>query len=526
MIWIIANREFLSNVITLRFLIGLVVCLLLIISSTYVAINDYNLRQAAYDRSAISNAEFIKNVKVFSRLDTRYHGVYANRQASKLSFLCIGSDRTMGSLIHFGYDQVPVEAMEGSDSDPLGADSLMVVFSSLDTILIIQVIISLLTLLFAYNAISGERERGTLSQVLSNSVPRYQILMGKFAGGMMSVSLPMLLGLLASLIVIWFSGDVVLKASDWVRIGLILLASLLYVSFFFTLSLLISSLTERSATSLVLLLFLWVFFVIIVPNMGPYVAKQVRAIPDRVIVDNKSSALREEMYNKIGIYGQKLWQEGTTLEKLKAYQGGTWGIHSGDSPYLEVIEYGTKENMQWYLAGAKYWASTRLQYADIIWALYREYNDDLERQLSLARLLSRMSPAWVYYNASAILSLTDVGNYLKFMDQARRYRQNLIDYTRVKGGFSTLLYITRMTMEDAPTTAEAEEMVKNLGRAEYERRMRKNAKPFSDIPLFQYKPEDATESLARALPDLAILAILNSILFIAAYVSFMRGRIK
>ncbi len=166
---------------------------------------------------------------------------------------------------------------------------------------------------------------------------------------------------------------------------------------------------------------------------------------------------------------------------------------------------------------------------DKVWEFYREYNSELDRQVSLARFLSRISPAWTYYNASAILAGTDVGNYRRFMDQARRYRQDLIDYTRSKGGFSTPLYFTRMTMEDAPTTKEAEEMVKRLGRAGFEKKMMeymKDVKPFDNIPIFEYAHEPISESFLRALPDLAILTIMNVILFMMAHVCFLKGRVK
>ena len=120
-------------------------------------------------------------------------------------------------------------------------------------------------------------------------------------------------------------------------------------------------------------------------------------------------------------------------------------------------------------------------------------------------------------------------NYLRFMDQARRYRQDLIDYAQSKGGLSSLLYFTRMTMDHAPTTKEAEEMVERMGYEEFEKKMMEymeNVKPFDDIPIFQYETEEIGGSFLRALPDLTILIILNAILLMIAHVSFIRGRVK
>lgn len=514
MIWTIAKREFLLNLITLRFLIGFTLCLVLIVSSTYILVDDYTARLKAYDYLVITHVNW---VTIFSRLNV---SVY--RPPAKLSFLCIGSDRRMGNAIVVGYQRVPVEAIGGGGGNPL-----MIVFRSMDMIVIIQVILSLLTLLFAYDTISGEKEHGTLALVLSNPVPRHQILVGKFIGGIMSVSLPLLVGLLSALIVVWLSGDVDLKLGDWVRLGLAILISFLYISVFFTLGMLVSSLTSRSATSLVLLLFIWVFLVIIVPNLSPYLAKQIHPIRDRAVVDNQAAALDSEMWGKLYAYSEKLHREGMFPPTLWTYQDAS--ISSGDIPYAYDLRYAPVENIRWYLAGTKYRIPLELQYVGKIWALYREYNQSMDRQLSLARLLSRISPAWVYYNVSAVLSGTGVENYLRFMDQARRYRQSLIDYAEGNGGLASLLYFTRMTLDDAPTTKEAEEMVKQMGQDRFGKKMMeylKNVKPYDNIPIFQYESEGITGNLVRTLPDLAILVIMNVILFMIAYVSFMRRRVK
>jgi len=522
MIWTIARREFLSNIITFRFLIGFILCLVLIVSSTYILLDDYAARLKSHDESATKHAEEQKKIMVFSQLD-----VVADRPPSKLSFLCIGADKRIGNTVRVVYDRVPVEATGGGGGNPF-----MIVFPAMDMILIIQVILSLLVLLFSYNTISGERERGTLAQTLSNSVPRHQILMGKFVGGMMSVSLPFLVGLLAGLIVVWFSGSVVLKAGDWSRLGLIALTSLLYISVFFTLGILVSSLTRRSATSLVILLFLWVVLIIVIPNAAPYLAKQIRPIRDKAAVDNQALALRAEMRSSLNAYGEKLRKEGMFPETLWTYQKTgitTAGIMSGHLPYAYGIYYAPKANLRWYLAGARYRIPLELEYADRIWSLYREYKGDMDRQLSLSRFLSRTSPAWVYYNAAAIVAGTDVGNYLRLMDQARKHRQVLISYAESNGGLASLLYFTRITIEDAPTTAEAKDMTQRLGKKGFEERMEKytkDIKPFDDLPVFQYQREEMARGLLRSLTDIAILVILNAILFMLAHVSFVRGRVK
>ena len=55
--------------------------------------------------------------------------------------------------------------------------------TKVDWAFIIGYVLSLIALLFTFDAVSSERERGTLRLMLANSVPRHTILIGKFLGG-------------------------------------------------------------------------------------------------------------------------------------------------------------------------------------------------------------------------------------------------------------------------------------------------------------------------------------------------------
>ncbi len=52
MIWLIAKRELRSNIITFRFLVGLILCLALITASAFVLTKDYRIRLESYNKIA------------------------------------------------------------------------------------------------------------------------------------------------------------------------------------------------------------------------------------------------------------------------------------------------------------------------------------------------------------------------------------------------------------------------------------------------------------------------------------------
>ena len=79
-----------------------------------------------------------------------------------------------------------------------------------------SVLLSLLAVVLGFDGICGERERGTLKQLLTNPIPRAHVVLGKLVGGVISLCVPLTSFLLCLLIVV-ANDDVVLSADDWVR---------------------------------------------------------------------------------------------------------------------------------------------------------------------------------------------------------------------------------------------------------------------------------------------------------------------
>jgi ABC-type transport system involved in multi-copper enzyme maturation permease subunit len=520
MIWTIAKRELFANIITFRFLVGLILCLAMITASAFIFARDFKVRQEGYDRNVIKHTDGTKHIPIHARIE-----VNIDRPPAPLGFLSMGRDKELGNMVqNVSYREVPREAVGGGSNNPY-----MSVFSSLDVVLIIQIVLSLLTLLLAYNTISGERERGTLAMTLSNPIPRHHILLGRLLGGIISIALPLTVAMLVGLLVVLTTGSVDMDGQTWVRVGLVFLCSLLYLSAIFMLGILVSARTRKAATSLVILLFIWVVLVTLLPNLGPYVATHLQRVEDKAIVDANCGSLGGEFFYKCMDYGSKLMQEGKYPPDLWRYMEGH--AHNLHHPYPAWVHYAPRENMIWFMEGLRYCLPLHLEYADRIWELYRSYEEQLHRQVALSNNISRASPAWAYYNAASILAGTDSSVYTHFMDQARRYRQELISYSRSQKGFSSMSYFTMMKMDETLTYTELAEMESTQGLEAIERHAETFGErfwttPLQGIPVFRYQSESLSESIRRALPDLLILALLNIVLLMAAYASFMRQEVK
>ncbi|MFQ6043446.1 MAG: ABC transporter permease subunit, partial [Candidatus Poribacteria bacterium] len=538
----IAKRELTSNIFTYRLLTGIIVCFLLIASSAHVLTKDYENRLRAYSGAKKEHGGKFKDVKVYSQLK-----VDVDRPPEPLSVICLGMDRQLGGTTTVSYDKVPTDAMVHGGGNPL-----LNVFSAIDIVVIVQIVLSLFAILIAYDAISGERERGTLALTMSNSVSRYHILIGKYIGGMASILLPLSIGWVGGLAMIRSSPMVEFHTAEWGRIALLFLVSALYLSIFFLLSMLVSAKAKRSATALVWLLFLWVVLVLIIPNGAAYLAGQIQPIESKAKIDAERDSIMKEYQQKIRDYGDKHQSWG--------YIATERNVVSGMYPFASSVLSGSKEAMLWYLDGARFYVPLRIRYAERVGNLYQEYYRSLKRQTVLAENLSRLSPAWTYYNASSILVSADLSSYERFIKSARDYRRELMEYMRGRGAFSSIRWFSREKLGELPSQVEAtrfyNENLKNLFKrfssltqAEREEFLkiwrvydklasviREKMTPkswddvepldLSDMPAFTFQREEAFASIQRAMLDLTILILLNALLFWGATAIFVRSEVR
>lgn len=87
-------------------------------------------------------------------------------------------------------------------------------------------------------------------------------------------------------------------------------------------------------------------------------------------------------------------------------------------------------------------------------------------------------------------------------------------------------------MDETLTYAQLAEMESRQGREAIEELMGLYEQKFRDapslqgVPTFRYQPESLPESVERASPDIMALGVLNVVLFLAAYASFMKQEVK
>jgi len=492
MIWKIARKEFLLNLMTFKFAAATSVCMVLTAVFTPILAKDYQQRLNAYRENVTRNEAEMGKIKVYEHLKPTVF-----RPPAALSIFSQGLEKQFGNSVKVVYNEVP-------EISVAAANHYLSIFPVFDASLLFKIVMSVLALLVAYDAVSGEREQGTLRLMLSGTTARYQVLLGKLLAGLMVVAVPTAVTFIVGLLILLSFPMVNLAGSDWIRIGFMFLASLLFVGTMYNLGLLFSSVAGRSATSLVLGLFFWVLFVLVIPNATIYVATQLRQLAREDQLNDQIAALMRERE-------QEFKEQYTLLGR---------GVSSGSSSTSDVTDaFGrfymrscNKALMERNLIRYGIGAPLEIKYAGKQWEVkYNGYLRGLFEQRRLAGHLARISPISLYENVMSALAGTDMAGFQQFIDGVRAYRNDVVEYLRAKtNNFSLPCFFTPCTEEEMVTRPHTDNAP---------------ALEVSDAPQFRYT-RHTTEDLRRALPDLGLLAAVNVVLLALAFVAFARYDVR
>jgi len=184
-----------------------------------------------------------------------------------------------------------------------------------DWVFIVKIIFSIYALLIIFNAISGEREAGTLRLVLSNPVNRSKLLLGKYISGCFGLSVPLAIGMLVSIIILSRTFPQVLSGEILVSAALFFVTVMLFLSAILLLGLIISSLGPRSPVVLLLLFSFWVGMMI-TPNLSHLITNRfVNVMRDSEFA--RESARINEEYSVNVIYQRIRNNEFNSDEEVK-----------------------------------------------------------------------------------------------------------------------------------------------------------------------------------------------------------------
>ena len=325
--WHITKREIYDNLNSLRFALTTVLLLALMVTNAVRHLREHPKRVQRYQDAVTESLNHLTDRANDSLYTLAQYGPgNFYKKPSLLHFCANGGEPLLSDVVEV--DEPPVfmtdaegnRLLEGiwSLSYPdanLQNKNVGPNVSQVDWAFIIGYILSLIALWFTFDAFSGEREHGTLRLMLANSIPRHTVLIGKFFGALLSISIPFALAVLVNLLLISTANTVHLTTEAWGRLGIIFCLALLYTSLFVALGLLVSARVQQSAVSLMILLLTWVTFVVFMPSTLASIASSFSPAMSFDEVWKQRNPIQEDLWDK---YKEELWSSELDDRKLRA----------------------------------------------------------------------------------------------------------------------------------------------------------------------------------------------------------------
>ena len=482
------RQELLAHLMSARFLAAVVITLLLVVANAVVLLEDYEQRLARYNHQENVHRQKIQEAKTYSTLK-----LYVERPPNPLSVFSSGLDKRLGSTFEIYHGTVP---MISSGSARGIENPFLNLFSKIDLVLIFQVVLSLMALLFAYDAISGDWESGTLRLVISHPVRRGSILFAKYISAMLCLLLPVLMSLILVLILLSLNTATYLSGEDFIRIGGIVLTTSIYLSVFYLIGLLVSTITRRTATSLMICMFLWVALVLVYPNWSQF---SIDPVGDTRAMGSSTHEQIEQIWEEVDREQRRILAntplEGEPPGFNMSYSGNTmWG---GRRKQINA-EKVNKESEPLVPHVQKYYETIETLYARLAEqsALIRKQNLDNTSLLKATwdERLMKLSPAGLYTFATSAWAGTDLEGMSDFVQAVQDYRSTTINYFHDKKAFGSRQWFASD----------------------------QGAVDWWDLPQFRFARTDASENATRALPELFLLLLINLALFTVIFLFFTR----
>jgi len=469
MLWTLIRKEMLANVTSLRFALTLLLVVIVFIVSGLVFVGRYKQEIKDFGDVLSKNLSGLEDVSDnLSRIPNYFQTV---RRRPKITQLCCeGFEKSFPNTFRMsGFTIDNPESVSRTNF-------LFPRFADIDWAFIISLILSFVAFLMTFDSFSAERERGTLRAIMSNSVPRDKVILGKYISGMLTLMIPLFVGLLLNIIIVRSSGLSFTSSGQWMRILAFIGLSILYLSTFVLLGILISSRSAKSSSSIVILLFVWVITAMIIPSTGRIIAERFVRVP-----------IRSEVEQQIREAGREIWENSSRYGK----NAGSWG---GD-PRADWVNPPARAR----LFNAVTDARNRIN---------EEYINKMAAQVSLGRNVTRVSPTVMYQCASEAIIGTGVVRFRNLCNQLKRYKETLKDF---------VMSVDKMDPDSFHLWAEGNQHRILLS----QRPVDHNA-----IPRFEEIDPAMTSALANAVWDIGALALLNFLLFMGVYISFLRSDVR
>jgi ABC-type transport system involved in multi-copper enzyme maturation permease subunit len=459
------KREVQQNLYSMRFLISLALVLSVFIAGSLSFVRNH---EAALEKNRIAMTVFLNRMKADAAANATVLAItkrdYPLRPRDD-SFISDAKEKYLPNEITFSAWNVFSFGNRSGSANPF-----LTKHDELNWSFVVSLIVSFVTLLFTFDAVSGEKESKTLALALSNSVSRGTLVLAKYVSAVVSVLFLIVPGVLVSLLIVLVIGRTSFSTALAAETTGFLAATILLAASFAAFGLLASTLVRSANVSLLLALSFWLLFTVVIPNSSAFVAKRLFPIRGAQVVQAKVDAALDDL--------------------IKSAPRGSWVLISQNpfQPYHELRASIQRKLMQ---------AEKEIR---------DNYYKDMFLQFERTRLIVALSPIsdFEYFTEAAV-----GGGYLRF-------RKIWEDFHVYQGQLFTFFQSLDARDPASPHWYNPYEDVSTT----------RKPVAFEEVPVFQEKRLSLGDRLSSSSTYLLVSVIFIAAIFYMTYVLFIRYDVR
>lgn len=400
MIMIIARKEFAEIVRDGRFKWTAVLMVLLLLTAMLAGWQHHGSYMAIQGAAqGATNSQWLKQGDKNPHTAAHY-GNYAFKPLGPLAFFDNGVTNYTGTTVFMeAHKQNFAIASPAADTSAIGR------FGELNGAMILQLLMPLLIIFLGFTAFSGERESGTIRQVMSMGVGRMALLWGKALGLATAVLLVVVPCVIGGALVIAMTDLPIVGEGLAIRIALLTGAYLSYAGIFLFLTLAVSAWSRTPHTTLMVLVGFWAFTTFIMPKTAAEISKVVHPSPSY----------------------------GTFMADMKAHQARGF---DGTPPWAELGKFQGQMMREYRVRDVNdlpfYWTAVRMQrLEELDQRVFNQHFGAVGATYTAQRLLQdrigALAPTLPLRSISMGLAGTDLIQHQKFLDDAEAFREDMVE---------------------------------------------------------------------------------------------------
>jgi len=464
----VAGKEFRETMRDGRIMWSAIILILMLIAAMGTAAQRY--MDISYERSS---AQEIVNIQFANQGEKNPHaaahyGIYAFKSVRPLSFFDTGISSYTGVSVW-----LEAHKQNEAEGEPARDATAMERFGELTPAFTLQTLLPLLVILLAFPAFSGERENGTLRQVMSMQVSPVTLFFGKALG--FSASLAVFIG---PIIAIGLLGlFLVPEGRDFIGNALILIVFYIsYAMVFLFLTLSVSANLKSSQSTLVAMVIFWAISSFVMPRIASDLSGLLYPTPASVTFQkNIDEAIQ------VGL-------DGISPDTV---------IQQRQEQMLKLYDVNTVEELPINFQGVIFDLTEKLGNR-VFDKFYGELNEIVSRQVSLFQAFSIVSPRMALQTASMELSGTSINHHNDFISQAEIYRRALINQMN-----QDIIYNSQS------------------GQADY----RAGPELWSSVKPFEYNQADLTSIIISLGPSFVVMILWLGISIVSGIIAVRRIKV-